>query len=65
MSLHIEPLSSLPQLRGLLEVTRLVRDERDLTRLVDKIAETISESLGWGHRRTCFTVCLPVAGDAP
>ena len=47
MSLHIEPLSSLPQLRGLLEVTRLVRDERDLTRLVDGIAETISESLGW------------------
>ena len=36
MSLHIEPLSSLPQLRGLLEVTRLVRDERDLTRLVDR-----------------------------
>jgi hypothetical protein len=47
MSLHLEPLSSLPQLRGLLEVTRLVRDERDLTRLVDGIAETISESLGW------------------
>jgi hypothetical protein len=48
MSLHIEPLSSLPQLRGPLEVTRLVRDERDLTRLVDGIAETISESLGEG-----------------
>ena len=47
MSLHIEPLSSLPQLRGLLEVTRLVRDERDLTRLVDGVAATISESLGW------------------
>ena len=61
MSLHIEPLSSLPQLRGLLEVTRLVRDERDLTRLVDRIAETISESLGWGT--VAINLYRPAAGD--
>jgi hypothetical protein len=51
MSLHIEPLPSLPQLRGLLEVTRLVRDERDLTRLVDGIAETDLGVSGLGHGR--------------
>ena len=48
MSVHSEPLSSLPQLRGLLEVTRLVREERDLTRLSDAIAATISDALGFG-----------------
>jgi hypothetical protein len=46
MSVHIEQLPSFPRFRGLLEVTRLVRDERDLTRLIDGIAATISESLG-------------------
>ena len=61
MSLHIEPLSSLPQLRGLLEVTRLVRDERDLTRLVDGIAETISESLGWST--VAINLYRPAEGD--
>ncbi len=61
MALHIEPLSSLPQLRGLLEVTRLVRDERDLTRLVDGIAGTISESLGWGT--VAINLYRPAEGD--
>jgi PAS domain S-box-containing protein len=61
MSLHTEPLSSLPQLRGLLEVTRLVRDERDLTRLVDRIAETISDSLGWGT--VAINLYRPAEGD--
>jgi len=61
MSLHVKPLSSLPQLRGLLEVTRLVRDERDLTRLVDRIAETISESLGWGT--VAINLYRPAEGD--
>jgi signal transduction histidine kinase len=45
MSVHIQPLSTLPQLRGLLEVTRLVRDERDLTKLCDAIAATIADSI--------------------
>jgi PAS domain S-box-containing protein len=61
MSLHVEPLSSLPQLRGLLEVTRLVRDERDLTRLVDRIAATISTSLGWGT--VSINLFRPAVGD--
>ena len=61
MSLHIEPLSSLPQLRGLLEVTRLVRDERDLTRLVDGVAATISESLGWST--VAINLYRPAEGD--
>ncbi len=61
MSLHIEPLPTFPRFRGLLEVTRLVRDERDLTRLVDGIAETISESLGWGT--VAINLYRPAEGD--
>jgi PAS domain S-box-containing protein len=61
MSLHIEPLSSLPQLRGLLEVSRLVRDERDLTRLSDAIAATISDSLGF--RTVSINLYRPAEGD--
>jgi PAS domain S-box-containing protein len=61
MSLHIEPLSSLPHLRGLLEVTRLVRDERDLMRLVDAVAQTISESLGF--RTVAITLYRPAQDD--
>jgi PAS domain S-box-containing protein len=53
--------STLPQLRGLLEVTRLVRDERDLTRLVDRIAETISGSLGW--RTVAISLHRPATDD--
>ena len=61
MSIDVEPLSSFPRLRGLLEVTRLVRDERDLTRLVDGIAETISESLGWNT--VAINLYRPAEGD--
>ena len=48
MSVHTDSRSTLARLRGLLEVSRLARDERNLTRLVDLIAETISGSLGFG-----------------
>ncbi len=61
MSIDVRPLSSFPRLRGLLEVTRLVRDERDLTRLVDGIAETISESLGWST--VAINLYRPAEGD--
>ncbi len=61
MSVHIQPLSTLPQLRGLLEVTRLVRGERNLTRLVDGIAETIADSLGF--RTVAISLYRPVEGD--
>jgi uncharacterized protein YigA (DUF484 family) len=61
MALHLEPLSSLPQLRGLLEVTRLVRDERDLPRLIDRIAETVSSSLGWDT--VSINLYRPAEGD--
>ncbi|MGZ8781961.1 MAG: GAF domain-containing protein, partial [Gaiellaceae bacterium] len=47
MTVDTQPLAALPGLRGLLEVSRLVRDERDLTRLVDAIAATIADSLGF------------------
>ena len=57
----IQPLSTLPQLRGLLEVTRLVRDERDLTRLVDAIAGTIADSLGF--RTVAINLYRPAEGD--
>ena len=40
--------STLSRLRGLLEVTQLVRDEADLPTLLDEVARTISESLGYG-----------------
>ena len=61
MSVHSEPLSSLPQLRGLLEVTRLVREEHDLTRLSDAIAATISEALGF--RTVSINLYRPAEGD--
>ena len=54
-------LPTLPELRGLLEVTRLVRDERDLTRLVDRIAETVSASLGFGT--VSINLLRPAQGD--
>ncbi len=40
--------SIFSRLRGLLDVTRLVRSESDLPTLLDAIARTISESLGFG-----------------
>ena len=61
MSVQTQPLATLPQLRGLLEVTRLVREERDLTRLVDAIAATISEALGF--RTVAINLCRPAEGD--
>ena len=61
MSVHIQPLATMPQLRGMLEVTRLVRDERDLTRLVDAIASTIAEALGF--RTVAINLYRPAEGD--
>jgi PAS domain S-box-containing protein len=61
MAVQTQPLSSLPQLRGLLEVTRLVRDERDLTRLADAIAATIADSLGF--RTVSINLYRPAEGD--
>jgi PAS domain S-box-containing protein len=40
--------SIFSRLRGLLDVTRLVRSESDLPTLLDEIAKTVSESLGFG-----------------
>ena len=54
-------LPTLPELRGLLEVTRLVRDERDLTRLVDRITETVSGALGFNT--VAINLFRPVEGD--
>jgi diguanylate cyclase (GGDEF)-like protein len=39
--------NTITRLRGLLEVTRLVRDETDPDRLLDAIAASIAESLGY------------------
>ena len=61
MPVHSEPLSSLPQLRGLLEVTRLVREERNLTRLSDAIAATISDALGFNT--VSINLYRPAEGD--
>ncbi len=54
-------LSTLSKLRGLLEATRLARDEHDLTRLCDRIAETISASLGF--RTVAINLYRPAEGD--
>ena len=54
-------LPTLPELRGLLEVTRLVRDERDLTRLVDRITETVSSALGFNT--VAINLFRPAEGD--
>ena len=59
--MHSEPHSTLSHLRGLLEVSRRVRDEQDLTRLVDQIAATISESLGF--RTVAINLYRPAEGD--
>jgi PAS domain S-box-containing protein len=40
--------SIFSRLRGLLDVTRLVRSESDLPTLLDEVARTVSESLGFG-----------------
>ena len=59
--MHIDSLSTLGRLRALLEVSRRARDERDLTRLVDRIAETISDSLGFGT--VAISLYRPAEGD--
>ena len=59
--MHSQPLSTLRHLRGLLEVSHRVRDERDLNRLVDRIAETISESLGFAT--VAINLYRPAEGD--
>ena len=41
-------LASVSPLRGLLEVTRLLRAEKELPELLDAVARAISESLGYG-----------------
>ena len=41
-------LSAFSRLRGLLEVTRLVRSDEDLDHLLAAIARTTAESLGFG-----------------
>jgi diguanylate cyclase (GGDEF)-like protein len=52
--LHEDPVhpaghaSSVSHLRGLLEVTRLLRAEEDLESLLSACARTVSESLGYG-----------------
>ena len=59
--MYSDSLSTLSQLRGLLEVSRRARDERDLTRLADRIAETISDALGFGT--VSINLYRPAEGD--
>jgi PAS domain S-box-containing protein len=54
-------LPTLPELRGLLEVARLVRDERDLTRFVDRITEIVSSALGFNT--VAINLFRPAEGD--
>jgi len=58
---HSQPRSTLTHLRGLLEVSHRVRDEHDLERLVDRIAATISESLGFAT--VAINLYRPAEGD--
>src|SRR5919202_5183685 len=44
----LDDVTPLARLRGLLEVTRLVRSEDELPDLLVEIARTVSESLGFG-----------------
>ena len=43
---HTDP-TPITRLRGLLDATRLIREEPDPARLLDAIARTVSESLGY------------------
>ena len=47
MSVHAQPSSTFQQLRALLEVGKLVRNEHDLERLFDGVASTIADALGF------------------
>ena len=42
-----DDLTTLARIRGLLEVTRLVRSEADLTRLLSEIARAVKDALGF------------------
>ena len=53
--------ATLPQLRGLLEVTRLVRAQVELPELFAAIARTISESLGF--RTVAINILRPAWDD--
>src|SRR5438874_13725770 len=44
----VNQTAAIAQLRALLDVLRLVHDEDDLSRLLESLAGTISESLGFG-----------------
>ena len=61
MSAAPTTLSTLSKLRGLLEASRLARDEQDLTRLCDRIAASISASLGFGT--VAINLYRPAEGD--
>jgi PAS domain S-box-containing protein len=54
-------LPTLPELRGLLQVTQLVRDEQDLTRIVDGMTEIVSGSLGFNT--VAINLFRPAEGD--
>src|SRR4051794_32457786 len=55
------PESSIAHLRGLVEVTRLLRDERQLASVLDAIARTVCESLGFAP--VVITSCRPAGND--
>ena len=55
------PESSIAHLRGLVEVTRLLRDERQLASVLDAIARTVCESLGFAT--VVITIYRPAWND--
>jgi diguanylate cyclase (GGDEF)-like protein len=57
---HSDP-NTISRLRGLLDVTRLVRDETDIGRLLDAIAATIATSLG--YRTVVINLYRPAWND--
>lgn len=66
MAVHVEPRSTLPLLRGLLEVSRLLRDEPDLPTLFDAIAAAIGKTLGSdGELLGTISLDEPVSGKRP
>jgi diguanylate cyclase (GGDEF)-like protein len=64
-------LSAFTRLRGLLEVTRLVRSDEDLDHLLAAIARTTAESLGFGtvvlnlYRRAWDDFCTTTVHGSP
>jgi len=53
--------TTVTRLRGLLEVTRLMRDEQDVDRLLDAIARTIAQSLA--YRTVVINLYRPAWND--